>query len=442
MVEKTTVVQVLGDRIASVEVVAGRAAGTKMMLSAGTFVIGREGDADLQLGDEPGVSRVHAKIVAERDRYRLFDNESRNGTILNGTPIRSEVLNDGDVIDIAQCRIVFRQLGGPPRPTASPPPPPALSDAPTPVFAAPATSRFAPPPPASAPQAGFAAAPLAAPAPAAVTTSSSGRRVVAITFGVTVVVLGVGAAVAWFAVNQAPRHAALPTSTTPPATTQNAPTTPATTPPPSTTTPPPPTTTTTPEAAFVAVTSENHAEVLRARERGRVQALPVAVGAHVKPGDVLVVLAGEAGNAADLATRRESIAALEGIADGNEAASRQLATEKAELKALLAKAPQKKLLAPADGTLAALDVKIGESVRQAQVFGRIDGDAVVVRARVGADVAAPLSTGAVCELRTSAGSTAKGTLKEKVDRGAGQFELVVDAGDTKDVTGLRCPSAP
>jgi biotin carboxyl carrier protein len=209
-----------------------------------------------------------------------------------------------------------------------------------------------------------------------------------------------------------------------------------------TATPATPTATSANDAPFVEVTSENHAEVLRSAYRGRVQAIPAAVGARVKVGDVVVVLAEEAGNAADIATRRESISALEGIADGNEAASRQLAVEKSELKALLSKAPQKKLLSPVAGMLAALDVKVGESVRQAQVIGRIQGDDVVVRARVAADVAAGVPAGATCELKTKSSALAKGTLKEKVDRGAGQFELVVDAGQNTDVTGLRCLPAP
>jgi biotin carboxyl carrier protein len=474
MVEKTTVFQMHGDRVASVEVVAGRMTGAKMLLSSGTFVIGRETDADLQLTDEPGVSRIHAKIVAERDRYRLVDNESRNGTLLNGAAVQSELLFDGDVIDIAQCRIVFRQLGGGAMRRPASAPSVSSPGAAGPSLGAPVVSVIN-------------AASLARPPTSTTPASSSkkaGRRVVLVAMTMTLLGLGAVGVFVWLRGSSSDDVAAAPTAAptaAPPTGVANgsdaaaAVTGPATTP--STSPPAPPvdatapptpaqnptvaatggnvvdagpaTATTTGTAAadadaggppFVAVTSENHAEILRATERGRVQSTPVSVGAAVKSGDVLVVLAGEGGNPADLATRRESIAALEAIADGNEAATRQLATERAQLRALLSKVTPKKLVASTAGTLAALDVKVGDTVRQAQVFGRIETDAVLVRGRVAVDVAASLATGAPCELKLESGARARGTLKDKVDRGGGEVELVVSASDAEKVTGLRCPA--
>jgi biotin carboxyl carrier protein len=429
MVEKTSVVQMVGGRIASIEVIAGQHVGTKLIVSAGTFVIGRDAEADLHLVNEPGVSRLHAKIVAERDRFRLVDNESRNGTLLNGAPARSELLYDGDLIDIAQCRILFRHLGGERRPPPSSPPAPIVPTLP-PVAA---SSWTAPP--------AVSYAPTMAPAPGA---DTSGRGIVIGTMVVTIVFVLGGGVIAWLLADRSSGATMTGTSPTSSATATAPPVVaapvPAPPPPPDAPTPAPPPEPTGP--VFVEVKSENTTEILRATERGRVQGTPTAVGADVSVGDVLLVLAGEVGNAADLATRRESIAALESIAEGNEAAAKQLATEKAELRALMNKAPPKKVLSAAAGTLVALDVKVGEMVRQGQVIGRLETKAAVLRASVTADQTVGVQAGTTCDLRTEGSGLAKGTIREVIDRGAGAFEWVIDAGTTQQVTAIRCPSTP
>lgn len=140
----------------------GTLAGRSWTLSAGTFVIGRAPGSDLLLSAEPGVSKLHAKIVAEGDHYALIDNESRNGTIVNGRPVQRVRLKTGDQIRICNCVLRFTQTGegiplsaeGPPvveeRPPAldlPPPTPPGPRDpgpaAPAP--AAPAPSASLPP---------------------------------------------------------------------------------------------------------------------------------------------------------------------------------------------------------------------------------------------------------------------------------------------------------
>jgi biotin carboxyl carrier protein len=89
--------------------VEGTVAGRSWDLSAGTFVIGRKDGCDLHLPAEPGVSKVHCKIVAEGTSYRLTDAESRNGTILNGMPTQSAILHDGDLIQVCGCKLRFSQ---------------------------------------------------------------------------------------------------------------------------------------------------------------------------------------------------------------------------------------------------------------------------------------------------------------------------------------------
>lgn len=89
----------------------GTLAGRSWNLSAGTFVIGRAPGSDMTLSAEPGVSKLHAKIVAEGDHYSLVDNESRNGTIVNGRPVQKVRLKTGDQIRICNCVLRFTQTG-------------------------------------------------------------------------------------------------------------------------------------------------------------------------------------------------------------------------------------------------------------------------------------------------------------------------------------------
>lgn len=77
--------------------------------------LGRALDADIRVND-PRASRLHARIDSEHDeqigqtRYRLSDLESTNGTILNGKPIESAFLEDGDKFEIGEQLIRFEML--------------------------------------------------------------------------------------------------------------------------------------------------------------------------------------------------------------------------------------------------------------------------------------------------------------------------------------------
>ncbi len=110
--ERTVIFQlpsVLSGQIVCIE---GTVAGRSWELSAGTFVIGRRPGSDLYLPQEPGVSKTHAKIVADGEQYVLIDEESRNGTIVNGRAIRRQPLVDGDTIQICGCKLRFSQTEG------------------------------------------------------------------------------------------------------------------------------------------------------------------------------------------------------------------------------------------------------------------------------------------------------------------------------------------
>ncbi len=88
--------------------------------------IGRRLDNQLIL-DNPRVSRTHAQLRVREGRYVLFDLGSTAGTQVNGRSIKQHVLRAGDVIKIADVRLVYGEdPTGPPDPTAtySPPFPP------------------------------------------------------------------------------------------------------------------------------------------------------------------------------------------------------------------------------------------------------------------------------------------------------------------------------
>jgi pSer/pThr/pTyr-binding forkhead associated (FHA) protein len=71
--------------------------------------MGRAGENDISISD-PFCSGFHAHIKRSGKDFILKDNESKNGTFLNGDKIKSEVrLKEGDEILIGSTRIVFNK---------------------------------------------------------------------------------------------------------------------------------------------------------------------------------------------------------------------------------------------------------------------------------------------------------------------------------------------
>ncbi len=69
--------------------------------------LGRSGDNDIPIQD-PFSSGLHAFIYPKDSRYMIRDNNSKNGTFLNGKRVQRESeLNKGDEILIGSTRIVF-----------------------------------------------------------------------------------------------------------------------------------------------------------------------------------------------------------------------------------------------------------------------------------------------------------------------------------------------
>jgi len=81
--------------------------GRSFQLTDGSHVIGRGQDSAFRLPDT-GVSRRHVEITWDGHSATLSDLGSTNGTTVNGHPVQTTQLTDGDVIQVGHSRLVFR----------------------------------------------------------------------------------------------------------------------------------------------------------------------------------------------------------------------------------------------------------------------------------------------------------------------------------------------
>ena len=68
--------------------------------------LGRQIGNDIVFQEE-FLSRFHAEIIHENDKYILVDKDSTSGTFVNGRQIDRCVLNSGDLIALANIFIMF-----------------------------------------------------------------------------------------------------------------------------------------------------------------------------------------------------------------------------------------------------------------------------------------------------------------------------------------------
>ena len=89
-------------------VLEGPGAGQSIIIQHQPLIIGREETCDVVIPDRQ-VSRQHARIRLEGDRYLLEDLGSKNGTFVKGQELSGPYpLQDGDEIQIALCcRLVY-----------------------------------------------------------------------------------------------------------------------------------------------------------------------------------------------------------------------------------------------------------------------------------------------------------------------------------------------
>jgi transcriptional regulator with GAF, ATPase, and Fis domain len=94
----------------------GALKGTVFPLRDGQISIGRDNSNDLVV-DDAATSRCHCTLefVPEKPsggRYKLVDMESRNGTFVNGVPVRERWLEQGDQIKVGLSVFLFSALSG------------------------------------------------------------------------------------------------------------------------------------------------------------------------------------------------------------------------------------------------------------------------------------------------------------------------------------------
>lgn len=82
--------------------------GQRLRLNEGDNIIGRHPECDVWI-DEPRVSKHHARIVIAGDVATLQDEESKNGTFVQGLRVESpRRLSNGDVIRLCTTELTFR----------------------------------------------------------------------------------------------------------------------------------------------------------------------------------------------------------------------------------------------------------------------------------------------------------------------------------------------
>jgi ABC transport system ATP-binding/permease protein len=80
--------------------------GTEFVLDRPSLVLGRTPENDIILNHK-SISRHHAKIVREGDRYVILDLESANGVRVNGVDHERVELQGGDTIELGEIRLRF-----------------------------------------------------------------------------------------------------------------------------------------------------------------------------------------------------------------------------------------------------------------------------------------------------------------------------------------------
>lgn len=74
--------------------------------STGELILGRAPDCEVVLKDF-GISRQHAKLIADPNGVRIMDLGSKNGTKINGALITQAPLRDGDKFTLGSLDVVF-----------------------------------------------------------------------------------------------------------------------------------------------------------------------------------------------------------------------------------------------------------------------------------------------------------------------------------------------
>ena len=88
--------------------VGGGIAGERFALGAERTLIGRSPECDVFL-DDVTVSRRHAELLQEGERFTIRDLGSLNGTFVNRHRVEAVELHDDDEVQVGKYRLTFLQ---------------------------------------------------------------------------------------------------------------------------------------------------------------------------------------------------------------------------------------------------------------------------------------------------------------------------------------------
>jgi hypothetical protein len=88
---------------------SGSHAGQVFPLKEGSNLVGRGGGCQIRFND-PDVSKEHAMMLVDKDHLTLVDNQSRNGTFVNGVMVNRATLKRGDKVSFNQTMCDVIQL--------------------------------------------------------------------------------------------------------------------------------------------------------------------------------------------------------------------------------------------------------------------------------------------------------------------------------------------
>lgn len=84
---------------------------TEFHITPGRAIVGRTPDNDVQIRSR-FVSRHHAQVVSDGNQSVLEDLNSTNGVFVRGQRVKHHVLNDGDIFQIGEHKLLYRNLRG------------------------------------------------------------------------------------------------------------------------------------------------------------------------------------------------------------------------------------------------------------------------------------------------------------------------------------------
>ncbi|MFN7936338.1 MAG: cyclic nucleotide-binding domain-containing protein [Bryobacteraceae bacterium] len=109
LLQETRIHTNIGDLMAMLprlRVKSGLQEGQTLQLRFPSTSLGRAAECDLRFEDD-GISRVHCTIFLDRSKAVVKDNESTNGTLVNGQPVAETELRNGDIISVGDVDLEY-----------------------------------------------------------------------------------------------------------------------------------------------------------------------------------------------------------------------------------------------------------------------------------------------------------------------------------------------